>query len=153
MNKLFTHFFHVMSNWMEKSMSDKFLPATELEIYCRFCRKVFSARLERSIAHTGKFLGANSTFEYVCTKCSRSHCFYGSDLINTMLIEDEIDHDDYVNSVHSYRITDHFKIGERITHPRFEEVGIIVGKEPGVPNKILVKFNKKITTFVEDVKM
>ncbi len=129
--------------------AEPYKPAEELQIYCRFCKKTLAAQLERSIAGSGRTIDKQSSFEYICSRCHRSHCFFGKDLIklqetdeNTEIPEPE---------ARAYNISEHFLVGERITHPSFETVGTIVGKEPGNPNRILVKFEKVITEFVEDI--
>lgn len=139
-------------------MADSFSPAKELLLYCRFCKKTNMVQLERSIAGTGRVIDINSTFEYICTRCHRTHCFYGKDIITEVETEqsdepkeEKVPENEIPENVREYKLTEHFLIGERITHPSYECVGIVVGKNPGIPNQILVKFEKVITTLVEDI--
>ena len=68
-------------------MPTGFSPIGEMKIYCRFCKKVLPVKLERSIADSGKTVDSSSTYEYICTKCGRSHCFYGEDLLIFFYLE------------------------------------------------------------------
>ncbi len=127
-----------------------YTPAEELLIFCRFCKKALPAQLERSIAGSGRLINKDSTFEYICSRCHRPHCFYGKDLIEVTKTDEE-NTEKVEPEPREYKINEHFRVGERITHPSYETVGIIVGKDPGNPNRLRVKFEKIITSFVEDI--
>jgi len=58
-----------------------FTPVDELVIFCRFCQKTYPAQLDRSIAGNGRVVDKESTFEYFCTKCRKTFCFSGKDLV------------------------------------------------------------------------
>lgn len=131
-------------------MSTSFKPCEELRLYCRFCKKTVSAHLERSIADSGKALNKESTYEYVCSKCHRPHCFHGKDIIAEAVCCEEEEHVEE-KAPRTYDITEHYLIGERIIHPSHDTVGTIVGKVPGNPNHLLVKFAKSIVKLVEDI--
>jgi hypothetical protein len=140
-------------------MAKSFSPVEELLLYCRFCRKTLPAALERGIAGSGRTVDKNATFEYICSKCHRSHCYYGNDIMEaTEVPEDAENAEDSKATTETeterreYKTSEHYLIGEVITHPSYETAGQIVGKEPGIPNRILVKFGKVITQFVEDIK-
>ncbi len=116
------------------------------------------ATLERGIAGTGRVVDKEATFEYICTKCHRSHCFYGKDIIEAVPVnEDEKEKQPSEEAetaeaeVREYVPTGHYLIGEEISHPSHEVPGLIVGKEPGIPNRIIVQFGKVITPLVEDI--
>ncbi|NLD99971.1 MAG: hypothetical protein GX640_08850, partial [Fibrobacter sp.] len=64
-------------------MSSTFNPKEELELLCRSCNKILPAQLDRSIAENGRTLDRNSIFEYYCTKCFKTACFSGNDLIES----------------------------------------------------------------------
>jgi hypothetical protein len=130
-------------------MAETFTPAETLLIYCRFCKKTVPAQLERSIAGSGRVVDKDSTFEYICSRCHRPHCFMGKDIVPLSELESEGESPE--SEPREYKITDHFLVGEKITHPSYECVGTIVGKDPGSPNRLLVKFEKTIATLVEDV--
>lgn len=131
-------------------MAETFTPAEALQLYCRFCKKTLPAQLERSIAGSGRVVDKESTFEYICSRCHRPHCFYGKDLIEKPK-DDPEKKEKSEQKPREYKISEHFLVGEKITHPSFETVGTIVGKDPGNPNRLLVKFEKTITTLVEDI--
>lgn len=130
-------------------MAEPFTPADELQIYCRFCKKTLPAQLERSIAGSGRVVDKNSTFEYICSRCHRPHCFFGKDIIQVLKEDSEKETPEL--EPREYKISEHFLVGEKITHPSYECVGTIVGKEPGNPNRLLVKFEKALASFVEDI--
>lgn len=156
-------------------MATSFIPANELDIYCRFCKKVISSVLERSIAGSGRTVNRESTYEYICTKCHRAHCFYGTDIIEAIPEDTTAENDVKEKAVakdgekiakkdegatepvvteqepREYSISDHFLIGEKIKHPSYEAIGTIVGKNPGLTNQIQVKFEKVLVKLVEDV--
>ena len=146
-------------------MAVSFTPVEELLLYCRFCSKTLPAVLERGIAGSGRTVDKNSTFEYICSKCHRSHCYYGNDIIEAKELPEEAENSEGAEKKEStepveeqeveareYKTTEHYLIGESISHPSYDNVGQIVGKEPGIPNRILVKFGKNITQLVEDIK-
>ncbi|HEX3019042.1 MAG TPA: hypothetical protein VHP36_02015 [Chitinispirillaceae bacterium] len=112
-------------------MSDTFSPIEELDLFCRFCNKVIPAQLDRSIAENGRVLDRSSTFEYYCTKCFKTACFSGTDLLENNAVND---------TPRIYKPTDHFFLGETIFHQKFNETGIVVGKDNGAPGKIIVQF-------------
>ncbi|MBD3391470.1 MAG: hypothetical protein GF418_05425 [Chitinivibrionales bacterium] len=127
-------------------MPNSFTPSEQLDLYCRFCKKVMPAQLERSIAGTGRTLDRESTFEYFCTKCRRTVCYLGKDLWGA---EDNDQSDD---GPREYLAKDHYLVGEVIKHKSFKDKGTIVGKDIGTPNRILVRFEKKgLKKLVEDV--
>jgi hypothetical protein len=128
-------------------MVTAFAPVVKLELFCRFCKKTHPAQLERSIAGTGKVLDRDSSYEYVCSRCHRPHCFFGKDIIgqeSDSLIDGE-------NIPRVYKITDHFLVGEKIIHPSYKSVGKVVGKDPGKPARLVVKFERSIALLVEDI--
>jgi hypothetical protein len=113
--------------------TEAFAPIEEAEIFCRFCQKTLPASLDRCIAGNGRVVDKDATFEYSCSKCGKSFCFSGNDL-KAQGAEKE-DPREYIPK-------NHYVIGEIINHKKFKETGLIVGKDPGVPTKILVKFEK-----------
>jgi hypothetical protein len=130
--------------------SQSFCPAEVLEIYCRFCKKTLPAQLERSIAGSGRIVDKASTFEYICSRCHRPHCFHGNDIISEPA-PPALDEPENELKPRPYLISEHYLIGEKIMHPSYDCPGTIVGKYPGNPNRLFVKFEKIITTLVEDV--
>lgn len=129
-------------------MASTFTPPNQLQIYCRFCKKTVLAPLERSIAGRGKDLDKESSFEYVCTHCRRPHCYYGKDLIeNTMAIFAE----NSSSTPRNYKTTERFLVGEKIIHPSYKSIGTVVGKYPGMPTRLIVKFEKNIVSLVEGI--
>lgn len=131
-------------------MAASFTPISELQLYCRFCKRVLPAQLERSIAGSGRTVDKKSTFEYICSRCHRTHCFFGEDIIEK-IDNDQEDTSESEQKPREYKLSEHFLIGEKITHPSYESVGTVVGKDPGIPNRLLVKFEKTIITLVEDI--
>lgn len=118
-------------------MSTRFSPAEELELFCRFCEKILPAQLDRSIAENGKVVDKSSVFEYYCTKCYKTICFNGDDLI------EETDRKNNNNTdLRTYSPHDHYLIGDKLFHTAFKETGTIVGKENSIPVKILVVFKR-----------
>lgn len=116
--------------------AETFTPSASIDVYCRFCKKVLPAQLDRSIAASGKTVDRGSTFEYFCTKCQRSFCFAGTDLIPGKAEgEDGDEPRDYSPDLH-------FLVGEVIYHKKFEETGAVVSKEIGSPSCIMVNFEK-----------
>ena len=112
-----------------------FSPVEHLDLFCRFCGKTNPAQLDRSIAENGRTVDRNSIFEYYCTKCLKTVCFSGNDLLEQPEEEKTEPHRDY-------RPSEHFVIGETIFHKVFNELGTVVGKEHGHHGKILVNFEK-----------
>jgi hypothetical protein len=46
----------------------------------------------------------------------------------------------------------HYLIGEKISHKKFKDTGLVVGKDRGVPARILVQFEKSgFKKLVEDI--
>ena len=117
-------------------MSSPFLPIENLEIHCRFCEKITPAQLDRSIAENGRTVDRNSTFEYLCSKCFKTFCFSGKDLL------EQVKPGSSEASAHEYSPRDHFLIGEKIHHKKWKDTGVVVGKEKGSPGSILVNFEK-----------
>lgn len=117
-------------------MSTNFTPVDEFENYCRFCEKIATAQLDRSIAENGKTVTRNSTFEYYCTKCMKTFCFCGTDLLEQEKLTQN------GKPPRDYTPREHFFIGETIHHKQFKESGVVVGKDNGTPSKILVNFPK-----------
>ncbi|MCX7727774.1 MAG: hypothetical protein N2053_13120 [Chitinispirillaceae bacterium] len=128
-------------------MPASFTPIEEMEIYCRFCDKITTVHLDRSIAENGRTIDRNSTFEYLCTKCLKTFCFSGNDLL-----EEEKEKKEESSSVRDYSPDTHFYIGETIYHKKLQEKGVIVGKEKGNPSRILVNFEKTgMRKLIEDL--
>jgi hypothetical protein len=114
-------------------MTSKFNPVEELELFCRFCEKILPAQLDRSIAENGKIVDKSSVFEYYCTKCFKTICISGDDLLDKSSDSEE---------ARTYTPRDHYLIGEKLFHSAFKEAGTVVGKENSTPVKILVLFEK-----------
>ena len=128
-------------------MSSPFIPVEELDAYCRFCDKITAIQLDRSIAENGRTVDRKSTFEYLCSKCFKTFCFSGTDLIEQLKADDE------KPQPHDYSPQDHFLIGETIFHKKWEDLGIVIGKDKGSPSRILVNFEKSgLKRLVEDLK-
>lgn len=128
-------------------MSSQFNPITEVKILCRFCGKITIAHLDRCIAENGKIVDRNSIFEYYCTRCFKTFCFSGTDILEqrkkSEIIEDEL---------RNYTPQDHFFIGEVIHHNQFQESGVVVGKDQGSPSRIVVNFPKNgLRKLVQDM--
>jgi hypothetical protein len=126
--------------------STSFAPVEELNAYCRFCQKVLPAHLDRSIAGNGRLVDKESTFEYFCTKCRKTFCYTGKDLLSA---EDAAKQD---AEPKEYIPKNHYLIGEKINHKKFKDIGLVVGKDRGVPARILVQFEKSgFKKLVEDI--
>jgi hypothetical protein len=117
-------------------MSVTFIPVETLELFCRFCEKVTTGQLDRSIAGNGRTIDRNSTFEYYCTKCFKTACFSGNDLLEQLKTAATN------KQPREYTPHEHYYIGERIYHKKFKESGLIVNKDSGTPSRLLVLFNK-----------
>lgn len=117
-------------------MSSNFYPIDEFEIFCRFCEKITIAHLDRSIAENGKIVDRSSTFEYYCTRCMKTFCFCGTDLL------EHNKNDQQINELRNYSPRLHFFVGETIHHKQFNENGTVVGIDNGTPSKIIVNFPK-----------
>jgi hypothetical protein len=127
-------------------MSAVFFPVETVEIFCRFCGKVTTAQLDRSIAGNGRTIDKNSTFEFYCTKCFKTVCFSGNDLLEQSKTKPEKE------QPREYSPRDHFYIGERIFHKKLKETGLVVNKDAGTPSRILVQFTKSgLKKFVQDM--
>jgi len=117
-------------------MSAQFNPINEVKIFCRFCGKITEAHLDRCIAENGKIVDRTSIFEYYCTRCLKTFCFSGTDILeqrkNAILIDE----------MRNYTPREHFFIGEFIHHDQFKETGVVVGKDQGSPSRIVVNFPK-----------
>jgi hypothetical protein len=125
---------------------DTFSPIEEAEIFCRFCQKTLPAQLDRSIAGNGRVVDKDATFEYSCSKCGKTFCFSGNDLMEHKEPAEEI------AKPRDYIPKNHYVIGETITHKKFKENGLIVGKDRGTPSRLLVKFEKSgLKKLVEDI--
>lgn len=126
-------------------MSSSFLPVEDLHIYCRFCDKVTSVQLDRSIAEAGRTVDRNSTFEYLCVKCYKTVCFSGNDLLEAKKTDTEKD-------TRSYSPKEHYYIGETIYHKKWQDTGVVVGIDHGTPNRIHVQFEKNgLKKLIEDL--
>ncbi len=124
-------------------MSETFSPIEELDLYCRFCNKVIPAQLDRSIAESGKVLDRLSTYEYYCTKCFKTACYSGTDLL---------EQNNKNQTPRTYKPTDHFLLGETIFHQSFNEHGVVVGKDSGIPSRITVLFEKSgLKKLIQDI--
>jgi hypothetical protein len=126
-------------------MAETFHPAQTIEVYCRFCKRIQPAQLDRSIAANGKTVSRESSFEYFCTKCRRSFCFTGTDLAEHAE-EQTVSHEprDYSPQLH-------YLIGDVVYHKKFKESGAVVSKESGSPACIVVNFEKSgMRKLVED---
>jgi hypothetical protein len=124
-------------------MSILFSPVETLEQFCRFCEKVTTCQLDRSIAGNGRTIDRNSTFEYYCTKCFKTACFSGNDLIEQVKPAPGIKQSSAgKQQPREYTPHERYFIGERIAHKKFKETGLVVNKENGTPRRILVQFQK-----------
>jgi hypothetical protein len=123
-----------------------FTPVDELVIFCRFCQKTYPAQLDRSIAGNGRVVDKESTFEYFCTKCRKTFCFSGKDLVaQADAAKEAVDPREYISK-------EHYLIGEKIHHKKFKDIGFVVGKDRGSPARILVQFEKSgLKKLVEDI--
>lgn len=129
-----------------------YTPVEELEMFCSHCKKTMPSVLERSVAEAGRTIDENATFEYVCTKCNSTSCYQGKDLIPITPVEEGAEENEPVAAeIKEYKISESYKIGEFISHPSYEVEGLIVGKKPGKPVQLAVKFEKKIIYLVENV--
>jgi hypothetical protein len=117
-------------------MSSTFQPVENLQIFCRFCDKTSNVNLDRSIAANGRTVDRTSTFEYLCPKCFKTVCFSGNDLLE----QKKPDAEDA--SPRDYLPKEHYFIGETILHKKWNERGLIIGKDHGTPNRIHVNFEK-----------
>jgi len=118
-------------------MAVLFIPVETLELFCRFCEKITTCQLDRSIAGNGRTIDKNSTFEYYCTKCFKTACFSGNDLL-----EQSKSTSGGKQQPREYTPHEHYLIGERIYHKKFKESGLVVSKDSGTPSRLLVLFNK-----------
>jgi len=118
----------------------------ELNAFCRFCQKTYPAELDRSIAGNGRVVDRESTFEYCCSKCHKTFCFSGKDLAALEDAEKE------ALAPREYVPSQHYLIGEKITHKQFKDTGFVVGIDRGSPARILVQFEKSgLKKLVEDI--
>jgi hypothetical protein len=123
-----------------------YLPVENVELFCRFCGKVTPCQLDRSIAGNGRTIDKNSTFEYYCTKCFKTACFSGNDLLEQSKVKPEKE------QPREYTPHDHFYIGEQIYHKKLKETGLVVSKDTGTHSRILVQFAKSgLKKFVQDM--
>jgi Zn-finger protein len=126
--------------------SSNFTPVSEILAYCRFCQKPMPAQLDRSIAENGRILDKEATYEYSCIKCHKTFCFSGNDLISKELANKNNE------QIREYLPKNHYLIGEKISHKKFKDKGIVIGKEYGKPTKIFVQFEKNgLKKLVEDI--
>jgi hypothetical protein len=129
-------------------MSTTFTPVETLELFCRFCGKITPCQLDRSIAENGRTIDRTATFEYYCTKCFKTACFCGNDLLEQIKVKP-----DKKQLPREYSPMEHYYIGERIFHKKFKTIGLVVGKESGIPSTIIVLFEKGgIKKLIQDVK-
>jgi len=127
-------------------MSSQFSPIDEVQILCRFCGKITEAHLDRCIAGNGKVVDRNSVFEYYCTRCMKTFCFSGTDILEQRKGPLELD------ELRHYAPSEHFFIGEVIHHKQFKESGTVVGNDHGSPSKIVVNFPKNgLRKLVQDM--
>lgn len=127
-------------------MTSIFYPVYEFDYFCRFCEKITTAHLGRSIAENGKTVDRNSTFEYYCIRCLKTFCFSGTDLL------EQIKPDQNKSKLRNYTPHQHYYIGEIIYHQIFKENGTIVGKDNGKPSKIIVNFPKNgLRKLIQDI--
>jgi hypothetical protein len=117
-------------------MSVLFTPPESLAIFCRFCGKVNGFQLDRSIAGNGRTIDKNSTFEFYCTKCFKTACFSGGDLIGQFKPATPAE------QPREYAPQSHYCLGERIYHKKFKDTGQVVNRYAGTPGRILVQFQK-----------
>jgi hypothetical protein len=134
-------------------MSIQFSPVETLELFCRFCEKVTTCQLDRSIAGNGRTIDKDSTFEYYCAKCFKTACFSGNDLLEQPKpATGDKQPPGNKQQPREYSPHDHYCIGERLRHKRFKETGLVVGKENGTPSRILVSFDKAgLKKLVQDI--
>ena len=132
-------------------MSIQFQPVETLELFCRFCEKVTTCQLDRSIAGNGRTIDRNSTFEYYCTKCFKTACFSGNDLVEQLKPAAGTKPQPAAKQQpREYSPHERFRIGECISHKKIKENGLVVNKENGTPRRILVQFSKAgLKKFVE----
>ncbi len=124
-------------------MPTLFTPVENLNLYCRFCKKITAMQLDRSIAEAGKTVDKKSTFEFCCSKCLKTVCFNGNDLMAV---------DDIPEDTREYSPKEHFFLGEEIFHKKFKEKGVVVGNESGNSNRILVQFEKAgVVKLIQDL--
>jgi hypothetical protein len=91
-------------------------------------------------------LDKESTFEYFCTKCRKTFCYTGKDLLPSE------DASKASTEPRDYVPKNHYLIGEKISHKKFKDTGLVVGKDRGVPARILVQFEKSgFKKLVEDI--
>jgi hypothetical protein len=126
--------------------AESFLPIEQVQLYCRFCLKTQPAQLDRSIAGNGRTVDRDATFEYCCSKCAKTFCYSGNDLLEQKKVtEGNLEKREYSPK-------DQYLIGEEITHAKFKDTGLIVGKDRGTPSRILVQFKKHgFTRLVEKI--
>ena len=115
---------------------EPFLPIEQVQLYCRFCQKTFPAQLDRSIAGNGRTVDKDATFEYSCSKCGKSFCYSGHDLLEQKIATEG------TSVIRDYSPKDQYLIGEELSHKKFKDTGFIVGKDRGTPSRILVQFKK-----------
>jgi hypothetical protein len=120
-------------------MSVLFTPVETLELFCRFCGKVTTCQLDRSIAGNGRTIDKNSTFEYYCAKCFKTACYSGNDLLEQPKLPAGKEKE---QQPREYSPREHYCIGERILHKKFKETGLVVSKDNGTPGRIHVVFDK-----------
>ncbi|MDG5816444.1 hypothetical protein QA601_15210 [Chitinispirillales bacterium ANBcel5] len=126
-------------------MTSPFTPIENPSLFCRFCSKIVPAQLDRGIAENGKTIDKKSTFEYSCSKCFKTSCYCGKDLL-------EINGEDETDETRTYSPREHYFIGEEIFHKTFDENGLVVGKENGSNGKILVHFEKAgLKKLIQDI--
>jgi len=127
-------------------MSSSFSPVEDMQIYCRFCDKITPVTLDRSIAENGRTVDRNSTFEFLCSKCYKTVCFSGNDLVEQKKT------DTPAEAPRNYSPREHFYIGETIHHAKWNENGLVIGIDRGTPKRIHVNFEKSgIKKLIEDL--
>jgi hypothetical protein len=123
-------------------MAETFTPTEAIEIYCRFCKKLGPAQLDRSIAANGKTVDRGSTFEYYCSKCLHTFCFSGADLAEKSAVAAALADPKQKPKPREYDPKRTYIIGEVVFHKKFKEEGRIIGKQQSQPSLILVSFRK-----------
>lgn len=127
-------------------MSSSFSPIEEMQIYCRFCDKITQVQLDRSIAENGRTVDRNSTFEFLCSKCYKTVCFSGKDLL------EQSKNEEAAVPPRKYSPREHYHLGETIHHAKWDDKGLVIGIDQGIPNRILVNFEKSGTKkLIEDL--
>lgn len=128
-------------------MATNFTPMEILDLYCSSCKKVMPGQLERSIADSGRTINRDGSFEYFCSKCNRTTCYSGNDLLPAADPEEVAEREP-----RGYAASERYVIGETIAHKSFKDKGKVVAKDQGEPKRIMVLFEKNgLKKLVEDI--